>query len=230
MKKALLTSVTTTGHPMPERPPSARECVFDAARHLFSECGFHGTYLRDVCQRARVNLAAVYCHFHSKELLYQSVRQEACRQLAVLAYNFKEQADTPPEKKLRGIVESLFERLGGERVWIAKLLARELVSPVAGMPALVGAGLGRDYESLQAVIRDLLGRQANPETVRLSALSVVSQCVFYCLAAEAIPQIPAQLFQPLPGRKDLARHVAGFSLEALKSGRRKRNHEFNRCR
>ena len=44
-----------------------------AASALFAERGFHGTTVRDIAQRARVNLAAGHYHFGSKETLYLEV-------------------------------------------------------------------------------------------------------------------------------------------------------------
>src|SRR5262250_2250755 len=47
--------------------------VMAAASALFAERGFHGTTVRDIAQRAKVNLAAGHYHFGSKETLYLEV-------------------------------------------------------------------------------------------------------------------------------------------------------------
>jgi AcrR family transcriptional regulator len=201
---------------------STKNRVRESARYLFSEYGFAGTHLRAVCEHAGANIAAVCYYFHSKEKLYEAVVQEACQQLAVPGEGIARcPADAPPEQRLRSVVESLFGRLGGERLWIAKLLARELLEPVGGMTLLVGVGLGRDLVLLQAAIRDLLGPGPNLETVRLYALSVVAQCVFYSLAGERLHRVLPQLLRPLPEREDLANHVVRFSLEALEQAQRR---------
>ena len=125
--------VTLRSSSSPNGASSTRERVLDAARILFAEAGFHGTHLREVSKRARANVAGVCYHFRSKQGLYEAVILEAGRQLFGEDGRVQGPAlQGPPEQRLRAIVESLFEKLSGERVWTAKLLARELVAPVCG--------------------------------------------------------------------------------------------------
>ena len=197
----------------------ARQRVLEFACLLFSEAGFHGTHLREVCKRAGVNIAGVCYYFHSKEGLYEAVTREAARRLSAQDEEVRDgSAAVPPEERLQEIVESLFEKLSGERAWIAKLLARELVDPVSGMAGSVSAGLEKDLVLLEGVISQLLGPRANRETARLHALSVVSQSVFYCLAGENLHHVFPQLSQRLPDRPSLARHVAQRALGGLGHG------------
>ena len=49
------------------------EAILEAALEFFVERGFHGTTVRDIAQRAHVNLAAGHYHFGSKETLYLEV-------------------------------------------------------------------------------------------------------------------------------------------------------------
>jgi len=53
--------------------PSTKERILDAAERLFAERGFAATSLRTITAAARVNLAAVNYHFHSKEALIRAV-------------------------------------------------------------------------------------------------------------------------------------------------------------
>ena len=205
---------------------STKQRVLEAACYLFSERGFQGTHIRDICKHAGVNVGVALHHFHRKGKLYEAVAQEAYQRLGVSKEVIGRcPKAAPPEERLRGIVESLFGSFRGEHAWIAKLLARELLDPVDGMPLPVGAVLGRDFVLLQRVIQDLLGPRANLETVRLHSLSVVSQCMFYCLAGDRLHRVFPQLLRPLPDRESLVRHVVCCSLEALGHGQRKRNYE-----
>src|SRR5262245_28733627 len=52
---------------------ATKDRVLAAAAELFAERGFHGTTVRDIMQRAGVNLAAGHYHFGSKETLYLAV-------------------------------------------------------------------------------------------------------------------------------------------------------------
>jgi AcrR family transcriptional regulator len=163
-------------------------------------------------------VAAVFYHFRSKEGLYQAVVSEAGRRLAAAAEDISQQsAGATPEERIRSIVESLFERLGEDHAWIARLVTRLLADPAGERPGWAGLGFERYFLLLQADIRKLLGPRPDCETVRLHALSVISQCLFYCVAAETLIEIFPQLEWPLPTQKKIAGHVASLPLEALRA-------------
>jgi len=61
----------------------------------------------------------------------------------------------------------------------------------------------------------LLGAGTSKEAVRFHALSVVAECVFYCLAAENPDHPLAQLAAGLPGPARLARCLSERSLRAV---------------
>src|SRR5439155_1476989 len=50
-----------------------KDRLLAAAAALFAERGFHGTKIRDIAARARVNVAAGNYHYGSKKALYLAV-------------------------------------------------------------------------------------------------------------------------------------------------------------
>ena len=193
-------------------PLAPRDRVLEVACELFAEAGFHGTHLREICKRARTNVAGVCYHFHSKEGLYQAVVMEAGRRLSIPDEDFVASPNLPPEQKLLKLVESLLQRLSSERVWIAKLLTRELVDAAGGAHNYAASGLERDSVLLQALLREFFGTKVNSETIRLYALHVIGDCVVYSLARENPHHPLAQLAAGLPSRV----HFADFLTQLLR--------------
>jgi AcrR family transcriptional regulator len=191
-------------------PLPARDRVLEVACDMFAEAGFHGTHFREICKRAGTNVAGICYHFQSKKGLYQAVLMEAGRQLSDRDEDFLAScAQLPPEKKLLRLTELLLQKLSANRAWIAKLLARELMDPACGAHTYVASGLERDFVMLQAVMRELLATNASGETIRLHALRLIGECVFYCLAAENPHHPLVHLAAGLPKRA----HLAGFLTE-----------------
>ena len=62
---------TGRAHPAPAAPPSER--ILDAALEVFAEQGLGSGTLREITQRAEVNLAAVNYYFGSREALVRAV-------------------------------------------------------------------------------------------------------------------------------------------------------------
>lgn len=50
-----------------------RQAIIEAATALFSERGYRGASVRDICRRAGASSNAINYHFGSKELLYKAV-------------------------------------------------------------------------------------------------------------------------------------------------------------
>jgi len=192
---------------------STRDRVLEVACELFSEVGFHGTHLREICKRAGTNVAGVCYHFHDKQGLYQAVVMEAGRRLSDYDEGLVFSQHLPPEERLQKFVESLLTKLNADGAWIAKLLARELVNPACGARNYAVSGLERNFILLQSALRQLHGD--NSEAIRLHTLSLISECVFYSLAGENQEHPLIQLAAPLPNRSRLARLITQRSLGSL---------------
>jgi AcrR family transcriptional regulator len=56
-----------------EAKPDTKQRILDSAERLFAAHGFEGTSLRNIIADAKVNLAAIHYHYHSKEALLEAV-------------------------------------------------------------------------------------------------------------------------------------------------------------
>src|SRR5438093_11752936 len=56
-----------------ETKPDTKQRILDSAERLFAAHGFEGTSLRNIIGDAKVNLAAIHYHDHSKEALLEAV-------------------------------------------------------------------------------------------------------------------------------------------------------------
>jgi AcrR family transcriptional regulator len=205
---------TQTGCPLP-----ARDRVLEVACELFAEAGFHGAHSREICKRAGTNVAGISYHFQSKEGLYQAVLMEAGRRLSDRDEDLAACcAHLAPDQRLLNLTESLLQKLSERRAWIAKLLARELLEPTCGANTYAASGLERDCALLQFVMKDLVRANPSPEAVRLHALRLIGECVFYSLAAENPHHPLTQLSVGFPGRARLARFLTERLLAALQTG------------
>ncbi len=193
---------------------SVRNRILQAACESFAENGFHGTHLREICKRAGTNVAGVCYHFVSKEGLYQAVTMEAGRQLSEIEVAFVGSPHLAPEKRLLAQVESLLQRLGSRRAWIAKLLARELVDCASRDHSYTASRLEQDSILIQAAMRKL--DAANSETLRLHAITLIAECVFYSLTG-ANPRHPLNQLAVIPSTGKLAQFLAQRSTQAIRT-------------
>ena len=196
-------------------PISVRQRILEVAFEMFASTGFHGTHLREICNRAGTNVAAVCYHFQSKEGLYDAVIMEAGRQLADPDYSFVLSQQLSPEQKLLKLTESLLKRLGAAGAWVPKLLARELADRSRATGNYAAIGLERDFVLMQSVIRQLPISRTETD-IRLHALSLLGLCVFYALVTEN-PNHPLTQLADIPSRAHLARFLTNQLLASIEN-------------
>ena len=202
-----------------------RQQLLEAAGAVFAERSFRAATVRQICQRAGANVAAVNYYFGGKVGLYAEVLRYAhrCaeeRYPAGTAPNKK----LAPERELELFVHSFLRRLfdEGSTGWLGKLMSREMVEPTAALDVVVEEQIRPSSRHFQGVLRRLLGPRATEEQVRLCEMSVVSQCLFYHHCRPVISRMFSGFdFSPEALRR-LAAHITRFSLAGLKGTKRGR--------
>jgi len=197
-----------------------RQELLKAAMEVFAERGFRNATIREICQRAGANIAAVNYHFGDKESLYAVVVKEAYR---LAEEKYPPEFSLPPrptaEQRLHAFVRSFLLRTlsEGPHAYHGKLLARELVEPSPALDSMVEENLLPMASGLFAIVRDLLGRKASQELVRNCGLSVASQIVFYHHCQPVLKRMFPDLKNYTEAEIErLAGHITDFSLAAIK--------------
>ena len=192
--------------------------LLEAAGEIFAEHGYRAATVRQICEKARANIAAVNYHFGDKEGLYMAVLRSVHRATAEkYPPNLGASPAATPEQKFRVYVRSLLLRIfdEGRPGWHTKIMMREMIEPTRALDMLVEEGARPLHQELSSIVRELLGSAADDEVVRLSALSVVSQCVYYRRARPVITRLyPEQRYDSKEVER-LTEHITQFSLLAL---------------
>jgi AcrR family transcriptional regulator len=193
--------------------------ILEAAAAIFAEHGFAATTIRQICGRAKVNLAAVNYHFGCKEGLYR----DTIRYLRTRAYEsypiaYGLAADASAEEQLRAYVRSFLLRTSFDETnqVFGTIVMREMVEPTAALDMMLDEGIRSLFGQLVGIVSDLLPVHSDAEIVLASARSIISQCLFYLFSRSVISRMsPEEKF----GLEDLDRvseQILLFSLSALK--------------
>jgi AcrR family transcriptional regulator len=196
---------------------TTRERIVEAAGEIFAERGFDATTVRDICQAASANVAAVNYYFGDKQQLYVEAVVRAHRWRMDRATLPDWSADTPSEKKLADFITTFIRRVrsGPEDTWHTRLMMREMMQPNDACAELVRETIRPQYEVLLDILRELLPPATSPRAVRLTAFSIVGQCLFYHFADPVIRNLisPAEYEELEP--EMLSSHILAFSLAAI---------------
>lgn len=198
--------------------PGTEKRLLEAAGEIFAEHGYRAATVRQICEKARANIAAVNYHFGDKEGLYMAALRSVHRASAEkYPSNLGVSQATTPQQKLRVYVRSLMLRIfdEGRPGWHTKIMMREMLEPTRAFDLLVEEGARPLHQELFSIVRELLGSAADDEVVRLSALSIVSQCVYYRRARPVITRLYPQQRYDSNEVERLTEHITQFSLLAI---------------
>ena len=198
--------------------PGTEKRLLEAAGEIFAEHGYRAATVRQICEKARANIASVNYHFGDKEGLYMAALRSVHRASAEkYPANLGVSPATPPQQKLRVYVRSLLLRIfdEGRPGWHTKIMMREMLEPTRALDLLVEEGARPLHQKLFSIVRELLGSAADDEVVRLSALSIVSQCVYYRRARPVITRLYPQQRYDSKEVERLTEHITQFSLLAI---------------
>src|SRR6266481_6500587 len=199
-----------------DQTPETRQRLLEAAGEVFAEHGFRDATIREICERAKANIAAVHYHFGDKEELYAAVFSYA-RSCAVA--QFDEQASLgTAEERLRTFIRALLTRFFdyGRPAWLGKLVAQEMIDPTKALDSLINEQIRPNSERLKAIVRELIGVEIDEQELWRCTFGIAAQWLFYFHCGQVVKRLnPDQRFD----RQELERladHITKFSVAALK--------------
>ena len=204
--------------PSLESDRDTRERLLEAAGPVFARRGFKAATVREICQGAGVNVAAINYHFGDKLELYSQTLARCMREgLDRYPVDQGLSASASAQKRLFAFVHSFLLRIlgDGNPDWQGQLLAREMMEPTAALDRLVEELIRPLFKQLCSIVAELLGDRALPAQVILCARSIVSQCVFYHHSRPVLQRLSPN--ESIGGEHvlRLAQHISAFSLAAL---------------
>jgi len=223
----------TTPERVTEESTGTEQRVLEAAGEIFAEYGYRAATVRQICDKAGANVAAVNYYYGDKEKLYLAVLRSVPN---AHAEKYPPRLGLSPEataaEQFRAYVQSLLHRVfdPGRPGWHSKIIAREMVEPTRALDSLLEEVARPLHLELAGILRRLLGPAAGDDDIRLCALSIMGQCVYYHHARTVLARLyPEQSY----GAGDVARlvdHITEFSLAALRDLAHRRQIEQDEAR
>jgi TetR/AcrR family transcriptional regulator, regulator of cefoperazone and chloramphenicol sensitivity len=199
-----------------DQTPETRQRLLEAAGAVFAEHGFRDATIREICEKAQANIAAVHYHFGDKEELYAAVFGYA-RSCAVAGFDHVP-PDAPAEERLRVFVRAVLARFfdEGRPAWLGKLVAQEMIDPTKALDSLVNEQIRPNSERLKAIVRELIGREIDEQELWRCTFSVAAQWLFYFHCGQVARRLNPELRFGPQDIERLADHIVKFSVAALK--------------
>ncbi len=188
---------------------TTKKDILDSATRLFAEYGFRDASVREICNDANANLAAINYHFGNKTQLYVQVIQIAYQSLG-------EQSPMPMLDNFDSAIDALdawikwyIERLFGEGSEITnRLLLREAANPSPMLDEIVSTQMFPLYQQLDLIVRALHDEDASNADIKLSCLSILGQCLVHRTNKSMIDRLPIEPKDLTTDIDRLAKHIS----------------------
>lgn len=191
-----------------------RARLIEAAREVFSQQGFQGATVREICRRAGANVAAVNYHFGSKDgLLAEALNFNQLRLLQ--AANLV--ADACPLVRFRLFIHDFMMLLLDEHSASrqCRMMARELADPTPALDKIVTEAIAPLHDFLDQLVREIVGDGISEAERLRCVFSILGQCSFYYHSEPVLRRLHPGLRYQRDEIEAIARHIADFSLAAL---------------
>ena len=201
---------------------NTKQRIREAAVDVFAIHGFKTATVRQICEKAGANVAAVNYYFKDKQGLYAAVIED------IFSAGFKAyppdmglDTDAPPEERLRIYIRAFFFRMIGDKGWMkygshARLMVREFAEPTPALDRLVETYIRPQKEILSAIVTELLGPAANTERLTRCTLSVAGQCLHYAVARPIIERVTEGYGPKAEDIDRITDHITRFSLGGIR--------------
>lgn len=192
-----------------------RERLLGAAREVFSELGFQGATVREICRRAEANVAAVNYHFGSKDgLLAEALHFESLRMLQ----ESNARVDASPDVRLGLFIREFMHMLLDEKNPSSqcRIMARELADPTPALDKIVREAIAPLHDFLAKLVREIVGDRVSEAELHRCVHSILGQCSYYRQSHPVLRRLNPELSYDSEEIDAIARHIADFSLNGLK--------------
>lgn len=205
---------------------STKGRLLKAAIRVFADKGFEAATVREICQRAGANVAAVNYHFGDKETLYFQVVRTIFDESKKTRTPYLP-SDSPPEQRLEIFIRSQFEEIlpsaypdidPEECMAMGTIFMLEMARPTGALDSIVEDYIKPDSDELNDILAEMLGPDVSPETVGMCTASVISQVLHFYYSNQIIRRLSPDkgAFIQEPGFIDYAtKHVLAFSLGGI---------------
>lgn len=208
---------------MQQKITGTRERILEAARQIFLERGYAKATIRDICNRAGANVAAVHYHFQDKAGVHKAVLDElmgAARRRFPLTMGLGEEPTA--RQRLTAYIVSLLHRVllsDGEEDFESKvrLVAEALLTQSPYLDSAIEGEVRPLLTELEVILVELLGEDVPHKMLLACAASVLGQCLHYFYARPIIDRLNTGLYRGPEDVLPLAEHVVTFSLGGLQA-------------
>jgi len=193
--------------------------LLETAGQVFAEKGVAGATGKEICGRARANVAAINYHFRDMDGLYAAVLKEAAKRLpstgsirAVLA------RENDPQAMLTAVIDMVVRAFTSpaSSSWVMQVVGRETLNPSPAFVVLQKRKIRPRMLVLRRVVAEIMKLPPRHPAVERSCVSVLAPCWLLLLGHRSQLKLAFPRFGYAPEDTGaITQHLVRFTLGGL---------------
>ena len=192
---------------------ATQEIILETAGKIFAKRGYAETTSKEICETAKVNIAAVNYYFGGKDGLYQAVLEEAHKRITNLE-DVHEIYDSCvlPQDKLKSII-SVLVKSSQNCEWCIKVLLNEALNRFSHYDGTIPASFFQEIVLLSEVISEILNLPLDSPKVKNGTSFTIMFCLGWLVLHEFHQH--SSYFQSSETLEDTVDNITAFLLRGL---------------
>jgi AcrR family transcriptional regulator len=199
--------------------PSTKERLLENAVQVFAARGYQAATVREICQAAGTNVAAVNYHFGGKETLYRAVLWRIFEEHEARAGRLEDDPSLPTDERLavhiRGAVRNIYGPADEHSGEPFAIFLMEMAHPSAHLPEIVDRFIRPDHLAMLTILRDHLGPAAPDAVLQDCCDSIWGQILHHVFAWPIDRILTPGRAHPSEDPDALAEHIVTTTLGGL---------------
>lgn len=219
MENKSLRSEQSYSEPTPDTSGQTRQKLLLIAQEVFVERGYYDATVREICQRAGLNIAMVNYHFGDKLGLYTEVLRRTSVTSKAGLLQHVEDPNENPESLLRELIMLVLQNMRRTEHAFDLLMRHERLRPTPAMEYLIESSMRPAYMTTCQLIGRILGLPAEHTATRLATHSVIAQLKHFGEPERLLTQLDPSILSDVTVER-LADIIIDFSLASFRSLKR----------
>lgn len=198
-------------------PSNIKDKLINIAGKLFAEQGFKATTIRQICQKADVNIAAINYHFGDKQELYNRIVEHIIKH-GEYDHTVAVSPDHSAEEKLKLFIQfSIKRQLGiGIPEWHSAIMEEGRRTHNKALHSIMVGAIHKRSKYLREIIKEITGLPDDSPEVAFLKFSILGQIHIYMhhLHREDLPDFE---FTREPYFDKIVSHLYDFSITGMKN-------------
>jgi len=131
-----------------------QEKILAAAEHLFAEHGYEGTAIRDIAEKAGVNIAMISYYFGSKEKMLEAIFSKGASHFKNLQEELRNNSSLTALQKLEWFIDNRIEKIFSRERFFRLMICEQMIDKNIEITKMMNSLRSKSADMIKQILKD----------------------------------------------------------------------------